>query len=190
MTSSPARNNPSIPLPTTITHHLSSPRSTRTLRKLQSAHQLSSNYNAFNTPSLISQQRQQQQQQRNTSMSQKADVPPVPSIPTHHSPSKPAHHRTRSNSDAVNLGEIRPLPGVRRAVAPRRKPKDELKSLMTHGPQDDMEVSLQHMRRLILEGGMDAEHDGTVLLRSIPTFQESSNFSIVHHAHLHLANFP
>lgn len=160
MTSSPAKNAPHIPLPASTANHLHSPRSTRTLRKLQSAHQLSSNYNALNAPSLITQQRQQQQ--RNTSLSEHTGMPPVPSIPAHHSPNKPAHQRTRSNSDAVLPGDHNPATSTRRPAPPRRQPKDELRALITRGPREDLESSLRRMRKLILDGGIETEYDGMV----------------------------
>ena len=162
MTSSPAKNAPHIPSPTSTNNQLSSPRSTRTLRKLQSAHQLSSNYNALNAPSLISQQRQQQQ--RNTSLSEHTGMPPVPSIPAHHSPNKPSHQRTRSNSDAVLPNDHNPAPTTRRAIPSKRQPKDELRALITRGPKDDLENSLRRMRKLILDGGIETEYDGMVCL--------------------------
>ena len=160
MTSSPAKNAPHIPSPTSTSNHLSSPRSTRTLRKLQSAHQLSSNYNALNAPSLISQQRQQQQ--RNTSLSEHTGMPPVPTIPAHHSPNKPSHQRTRSNSDAVLPSDHNPAPTTRRTIPSKRQPKDELRALITRGPKEDLENSLRRMRKLILDGGIETEYDGMV----------------------------
>ena len=160
MTSSPAKNAPHIPSPTSTSNQLSSPRSTRTLRKLQSAHQLSSNYNALNAPSLISQQRQQQQ--RNTSLSEHTGMPPVPTIPAYHSPNKPSHQRTRSNSDAVLPSDHNPAPTTRRTIPSKRQPKDELRALITRGPKEDLENSLRRMRKLILDGGIETEYDGMV----------------------------
>ena len=163
MKSSPAKHCPHIPSPTSTSHPLSSPRSTRTLRKLQSAHQLSSNYNALNAPSLISQQRQQQ---RNPSSSQNIILPPVPAIPAHHSPQKPAHNRTRSNSDAVMPTNHLPAPVTRRPPAPKRQgtgaPKDELRALISRGPRGDIDSSLQRLRQLIIDDGIETDNDGMV----------------------------
>ena len=166
MTSIPAQPGPQVPSPTAAnaSAQLTSPRTARTLRKLQSAHQLSSNYAALNAPSLISQQRQQQ---RNTSNSQGQGIPQVPTIPAQHSPNKPVHHRTRSNSDAIppNTSSIEPI--SRRLAPPRRQinfqsPKDQLKALISHGPKGDVEGSLRRLRHLILEDGLEADNDGMV----------------------------
>lgn len=166
MTSSPAKQASNVPSPTSsnTAHHLSSPRSTRGLRKLQSAHQLSSNYAALNAPSLISQQRQQQ---RNASASQNQGLPSVPPIPAQHSPSKPVHHRTRSNSDAVSTSNLSNDVMLARPQPPRRQitfqsPKDQLKSLISHGPKGDVRGSLRRLRHLILDDGLEADNDGMV----------------------------
>ena len=166
MTSFSAQNGSQAVLPVTTNapQQLTSPRSTRTLRKLQSAHQLSSNYAALNAPSLISQQRQQQ---RTTSNSQRQDIPQVPQIPPQHSPNKPNHHRTRSNSDAVPARTSSVEPISRRLAPPRRQinfqsPKDQLKGLISHGPKGDVEGSLRRLRHLILEDGLEADNDGMV----------------------------
>ena len=166
MTSSPAKQSSNVPSPTSsnTAHHLSSPRSTRGLRKLQSAHQLSSNYAALNAPSLISQQRQQQ---RNASASQNQGLPNVPPIPAQHSPNKPAHHRTRSNSDAVPTNKLSTEVMPTRPPPPRRQitfqsPKDQLKSLISHGTKGDVRGSLRRLRHLILEDGLEADNDGMV----------------------------
>ena len=168
MTSSPAKNGPQIPSPTSTGHQLSSPRGTRTLRKLQSAHQLSSNYNALNAPSLISQQRQQQQ--RNPSSSQNSSLPPVPAIPAHHSPQKLNHHRTRSNSDAIMPTDHIPAPITRRTAPTKRQglgsAKDELRTLIGRGPKGDIDTSLQRLRNLILEDAIETDNDGMVCKQS------------------------
>lgn len=153
-------------IPPSTSANPASPRTTRTLRKLQSAHQLSSNYAASNTPSLISQQRQQQ---RNTSSSNLQAIPQVPPIPIQHSPNKPAHHRTRSNSDAVPPSNPNLDPLSRRMAAPRRQinfqpPKDQLKALISHGPKGDAEGSLRRLRHLILEEGLEVDNDGMVYI--------------------------
>lgn len=166
MTSTPAQNASQAPSQSIANppQQLSSPRSTRTLRKLQSAHQLSSNYAALNAPSLISQQRQQQ---RNTSNTQAQGIPQIPAIPPQHSPNKPVHHRTRSNSDAVSPSTSNFEPISRRLAPPRRQinfqtPKDQLKALISHGPKGDVDGSLRRLRHLILEDGLEADNDGMV----------------------------
>ena len=128
--------------------------SPRRLRKLQSAHQLSSNYTAVNTPSLISQQRQQQQ--RNTSPPRNAMVPPIPALP-----SIQKHNRPRSNSDVPSP---RTGPSLRRNVVPKRieDPKAELKSRMRRSPKGDVLGALEELRHLILIDGLEADSDGMV----------------------------
>ena len=142
------------------TQQLGSPRTAGRLRKLQSAHQLSSNYAASNNPSLISQQRQQQQRQSSASLN-----PPVPAIPPQHSPQK--HHRSRSNSDAVvpsllrhSASPKRPIPA--KNIAPPKDARHELEFLVKQGPNDNVPLALQDLRHWILCDGMDADTDGMV----------------------------
>ena len=162
MANSPSRNGQHMPASASTTHLLSSPRSSRTLRKLQSAHALSSNYTAMSTPSLISQQRQQQ---RNTSSSQSPGPPQIPPLP-----SQLSHHRTRSNSDAIvpSFSNAGTLP-VRRNAVPKKptvtlEPKEELDTLVRQGPRGDVPAGLQRLRHLILCDGLDADNDGMVSL--------------------------
>ena len=158
MTTSPSKNAPHLPPPSTGPH-LGSPRSLGRLRQQKSAHQLSSNYAALNGPSLISQQRQLQQ--RTTSISQNTSIapPPVPPMP---SPQK--HTRARSNSDAVVPNSITVGPSLKRIQAPKKPvdPKDELRSLMRHGPRNDVPDALQSLRHWILVDGLEADNDGMV----------------------------
>ncbi|KAL8723239.1 MAG: hypothetical protein Q9225_000429 [Loekoesia sp. 1 TL-2023] len=165
MTNSPIKHAPHLP-PTTATtdHQLRSPKSNRGLRKLQSAHQLSSNYAASNTPSLISQQRQQQQQ-RNTSSSHNTQPPQIPPLPTFSS-----HHRTRSNSDAVIPNAPSNTSSNRRAAVPRRNPanqnpREELEAMVRQGPQGDLQTELARLRHLVLCEGLLADSDGMSQLR-------------------------
>lgn len=179
MANSPSRNTLNLPTSASTTHlrdpHLlTSPRTTRTLRKLQSAHALSSNYSSLNGSSLISQQRQQQQQHRNPISSQNftpQQNPPVP--PT------PSHHRTRSNSDALvtSFSSSTSAPTRRNAVAKKaisaQTPKDELEALVRHGPRGDVLVGLQRLRHLILCDGLDADSDGMVSVLRLSNPSES-----------------
>lgn len=164
MANSPSRNGQQMPPSVSTTHLLCSPRSSRTLRKLQSAHALSSNYAALSAPSLISQQRQQQ---RNTSSSQSPGPPQIPPLP-----SQPSHHRTRSNSDAIVPSYSHAgAPPARRNVLPKKAiitltPKDELETLVRQGPRGDVPTGLQRLRHLILCDGLDADNDGMVSLVS------------------------
>ena len=158
-TSSPHKNTPHYSPSTAAAPSQGSP---RRLRKLQSAHQLSSNYTTLNAPSLISQQRQQQQ--RNPSISQNTSIPPVPALP-----SPPKQNRPRSNSD-VPSPRVGPSP--RRAAIPKKKedPKDQLKSLLRHSPRGNVSEALDDLRHLILIDGLEADSDGMVriLQHSIP----------------------
>ena len=162
MVNSPSKHVPAMPpsASTSTPHVLSSPRSTRSLRKLQSAHALSSQYAALNNPSLISQQRQQQQ--RNTSSSQ---IPPLPPLPPPGS-----HHRARSNSEAATPGPFNGGNGLaKRSLVPKKpvvvhSPREELEALVRQGPKGDVPTGLQRLRHLILCDGLDADNDGMVSL--------------------------
>lgn len=157
MTSSPSKNAPHLP-PSSAGPHLGSPRSLGRLRQQKSAHQLSSNYSALNGPSLISQQRQQQ---RITGITQNTPIPPPP-VPAIPSPQK--HIRARSNSDAVVPHPVNVGPSLKRIQVPKKPvdPKDELRSLIRHGPRGDMPDALQSLRHWILVDGLEADNDGMV----------------------------
>lgn len=163
MTNSPIKQALHLPASTAAPteHQLRSPKSSRGLRKLHSAHQLSSNYAALNTTSLISQQRQQQQQ-RNTSASHTAQPPQIPPLPILSS-----HHRTRSNSDAVvpnvasNASTSRKMTTTRRSPA-SQDPREELEGLVRQGPQGDLQAKLARLRYLVLCEGLLADGDGMV----------------------------
>ena len=157
MTSSPTKN-PQIQSVTG--QQLGSPRSPGGLRKLKSAHQLSSQYVNASGPSLISQQRQQQQRKATAPL-----TPPVPPIPAQHSPQRQS--RTRSNSDA-NLSHVgKPLGSPTRPAASKKPTvykdaKYELESLIKNGPRSDVPLALQNLRHWILCDGMNADSDGMV----------------------------
>lgn len=162
MTNSPIKHAPHLSSSTAATtdQQLRSPKSSRGLRKLQSAHQLSANYAASNTPSLISQQRQQQQ--RNTSSSHIAQAPQIPPIPALSS-----HHRTRSNSDAVVPNAAHSLVSTKRAPLPKKpsanqNPREELEGMVRQGPQGHVPTELSKLRHLILCEGLYADSDGMV----------------------------
>ncbi len=158
MTSSPSKNASHLP-PSSTGAQLGSPRSLGRLRQQKSAHQLSSNYAALNGPSLISQQRQLQQ--RITSISQTTSIPPPP-VPAIPSPQK--HIRARSNSDAVVPNPVNVGPSLKRIQVPKKvvDPKDELRSLIRHGPRSDVPDALQSLRHWILVDGLEADNDGMV----------------------------
>ncbi|KAL8818245.1 MAG: hypothetical protein Q9223_003087 [Gallowayella weberi] len=165
MTNSPVKQTPhlaaSAAAPTD--HQLRSPKSSRGLRKLQSAHQLSANYAALNTPSLISQQRQLQQ--RNPSSSHLNQAPQIPPLPAFSS-----HHRTRSNSDAVISNPVANTTATKKAAAskkipPSHNPREELEGLVRQGPQGDVPTELSRLRHLVLCEGLYADSDGMSQIR-------------------------
>lgn len=177
MANSPSRNALNLPTSSSTTHLrdpnlLASPRTNRTLRKLQSAHALSSNYSSLNGSSLISQQRQQQQ--RNPVSSQNSAPLQNPPVPP---PS--SHHRTRSNSDALIacFSNSTNAPTRRNAIAKKtvsaQTPKDELEVLVRQGPRGDVLIGLQRLRHLILCDGLDADSDGMVSVLRLSNPSES-----------------
>jgi len=177
--SSPHKNAPHLKPSTTSAPGVAQG-SPRRLRKLQSAHQLSSNYTAFNAPSLISQQRQQQQ--LTTNISQNLSIPPVPALP-----SPQNHSRPRANSD-VPSPHTGQLP-TRSAVAKKKEdPKNELKALLRRSPKGDVLGAMDDLRHLILVDGLEADSDGMVRIISHLTFM--SDVLLTHYAvrpsHLHL----
>ena len=175
MTTSPTKHVPHLPPPASNApaHHLSSPRSTPRLRKLQSAHSLSSNYAAMNGPSLISQQRQQQQRNVSTSHhsnhTASSQTPQIPPLPLSHS-----HIRARSNSDLLNssnfVATAKRNPPIKKmsSFAP---PVDahEIDTIVRQGPRGDLSGKLNRLRHLILVDGLESDGDGMVrfLLRDL-----------------------
>lgn len=170
MTSSPTKRVPHMPPPNTALPppQLVSARSTPRLRKLQSAHALSSNYSAMNGPSLISQQRQQQRNvstSQNTSSLQTSQLPSLPQI----APLSLAHshHRARSNSDL--LGSLN-VPATPRRNLPTKKinaivpPTNtrEMDTIVRQGPQGELLGKLDRLRHLVLVDGIESDSDGMV----------------------------
>ena len=152
LTNSPHKKAPNLP-PSATSASTSAQGSPRRLRKLQSAHQLSSNYTALNAPSLITQQRQQQQQQ-STTTAQNPAIPPVPPLP-----SPPKQSRPRSNSDVPSP---RTIPSPRRFVVQNRRedPRNELKALLRRSPRNNVPEALDDLRHFILVDGLEADNDG------------------------------
>lgn len=128
-----------------------SPQTTRTVRRLQSHQQLSSN-----SPSLITQQRQQQQQSQglNTRES-KEQLQSLVQTPLLNS------GRTRANSDA-------PMSFIKKPSSTRRLPasathgrKSSLEILMRDGPSGgNTEQGLSDLRYLILSSHVEAGKEG------------------------------
>lgn len=192
METSPSRHIPHLPPPsTTVNPTSSSPRSTRTLRKLQSAQALSSSYAAANAPGLISQQRQLQHRSsgllREPSATQTILPPPIQS-----------HGRSRSNSDIVATGIAPAAPGPRRIPKKANSgadanPKDDLETVVRQGTKGDAMGSLDKLRRLVLLDGVDADSDGmvSILLEILAfTYFQLMKTTTVSFANLHLVNPP
>ena len=169
MTGSPTKHIPNVPPPNSATpaHLLASPRSTPRLRKLQSAHALSSNYSAMNGPSLISQQRQQQ---RNVSTSQNlSSLQTSQNTAPHNTPLSIAHSHNRARSNSDLLGSSNVLATPRRNLPAKKTPTfipptntREIESIVRQGPQGELLAKLDRLRHLILVDGLESDSDGMV----------------------------
>jgi hypothetical protein len=149
----------------TFPSNLSSPRSARTLRKLQSAQALSSHYSSTsNGTSMISQQRQLHHHKsallRDPGQSQTFSKPePLPPL------SRP---RARANSDFSAGGMPNTTSAPKRSAiskkitGPDPNSKEEVELLMKHGPRGDVHGSLATLRRFVLLDGLVADSDGMV----------------------------
>ena len=164
MSTSPSR--PTLPAPINPPH-LSSPRSTRTLRKLQSSNALSSNYNGSNAPAVPTLHPQQRQLAHRTSGLLKEQQ-----SSSHLNASQAfsqAQARNRANGDAPVLSNTGATLGPRRMGLKRMnstegETKEDLEGLVRHGPKGDVMASLKQFRKLVLLGGMVADADGMVRL--------------------------
>jgi cell cycle arrest protein BUB2 len=128
-----------------------SPQTTRTVRRLQSHQQLSSN-----SPSLITQQRQQQQQQLHglTTRESKEQLQPSMQNPPFTSA------RTRANSDAP-MSFKKPTSTRRLPASATHGRKSSLEILMRDGPPGgNIEQGLSDLRYLILSSRVEAGKEG------------------------------
>ena len=158
----------------------------RTLRRLKSAHALSSHHGQSHAPSLASLQRQHQQHH------QHAPQPPIPPqqsqpqshIRTSRSPQKDVstahappvqplhgHGRTRSNTDATPLGLCTESHPQRHHAATKKMVTSgssgnkglSLDVLVREGPRNgDIKGGLECMRYQVLSNGVGSDHDGMV----------------------------
>ncbi|KFY21507.1 hypothetical protein V493_07350 [Pseudogymnoascus sp. VKM F-4281 (FW-2241)] len=129
-----------------------SPRTHRTLRRLNSAHTLGSN-----KPSLISQQRLQQ-----TTLNQSPRPKDQPSLPTTH-----VHQRTRSNSDVTTVSTQGTGLPSRKQVSAKKPTGTEtfsLDRLIREGPDRDLTGALDSTRLKILDQGIKSDSDGMASL--------------------------
>lgn len=152
--SSPLKESFSTLAPTSIPSIQAppSPRSHRTLRRLNSAHNLGSN-----KPSLISQQRQQQ-----TVLNLSPGRRDQTAIPT----SSFTHQRTRSNSDVAVVGATQDIGTTsKKQINTKRSLGNEVLSLdrlIRDGPNHDLAGALETTRLKILDQGIKSDSDGMV----------------------------
>ncbi|KFZ01032.1 hypothetical protein V501_10261 [Pseudogymnoascus sp. VKM F-4519 (FW-2642)] len=141
-----------------------SPRTHRTLRRLNSAHTLGSN-----KPSLISQQRLQQTSQNLTPRPK--DQPPLPT--TH------VHQRTRSNSDVTTVStQATGLTGRKQISAKKPVAAETLSldRLIREGPDRDLRGALDSTRLKILDQGIKSDSDGMAIHRGAsPAYSKIRN---------------
>lgn len=129
-----------------------SPRTHRTLRRLNSAHTLGSN-----KPSLISHQRLQQ-----TSQNQSLRPKEQPSLPTTH-----VHQRTRSNSDVTTVSTQGTGLASKKQISTKKPMGTEtfsLDRLIREGPDRDLTGALDSTRLKILDQGIKSDSDGMASL--------------------------
>ncbi|MCJ1420076.1 hypothetical protein MMC32_006433 [Xylographa parallela] len=179
------------PAPTSTPAHLTSPRSTRTLRKLQSAHTLSSNYTAAgNAPSLISQQRQLQHHK--SAIFRDSGPPPAPVLAA--PPQGQLRSRIRADSESaaaemsIGAGASKRTAMAKKINGEDRNAKEELETLVRQGPKGDLSGSLASLRRSVLLDGLVADSDGMSQLRiyiwlillNAPPFRTDAYLSLIH----------
>lgn len=136
-----------------------SPRTHRTLRRLNSAHTLGSN-----KPSLISQQRLHQ-----TALNQSPRPKDQPPLPTTH-----IHQRTRSNSDVTTVSTQGTGLAGRKQISAKKPTGTEtfsLDRLIREGPDRDLTGALDSTRLKILDQGIKSDSDGMASL-FVATFSE------------------
>ncbi|MCJ1380300.1 hypothetical protein MMC17_003403 [Xylographa soralifera] len=153
------------PAPSSTPAHLTSPRSTRTLRKLQSAYALSSNYTtAGNAPSLISQQRQLQHHK--SAILRDPGPPPAPLLAA--PPHGQLRSRMRADSESaaaemsIGAGASKRTAMAKKLNGEDKNAKEELEILVRQGPKGDLTGSLASLRRSVLLDGLVADSDGMV----------------------------
>ncbi|KAI1083301.1 rab-GTPase-TBC domain-containing protein [Whalleya microplaca] len=132
-----------------------SPQTHRTLRKLQSAHNLGSVARSSTQPSLISQQRLRDLEKRGPS-------------PTRHHSLNRSPQRNRANSDATAPPALNPNPSMsltsrRTALSKTSAAADamSLDRLIRDGPPDtDVPGALESVRLKVLDQGIRSDNDG------------------------------
>ncbi|MCJ1289739.1 hypothetical protein MMC34_001272 [Xylographa carneopallida] len=182
-----------IPAPASTPAQLTSPRSTRTLRKLQSAHALSSAYAAAgNAPSLISQQRQLQHHK--SAILRDPGPPSAPMLAAQPLPQGQSRSRTRADSESaaaemtLGMGAAKRTALAKKSTAEDRNAKEELELLVRQGPKGDVAGGLASLRRSVLLDGLVADGDGMSQLRiyiwlillNAPPFRTDAYLALIH----------
>ena len=178
---SPARDGttavPALLPPSSL--YPSSPSGPRTLRKLQSAHNLGAKANSVNSTSMISQQRllqqqhlqlhhQQQAQQQLQSIQAQQQRSSSPVRRNINGANSRSPQRVRANSDAMSIQHISAAANAntsRRPLLGRSPALDALSidRLVRDGPPDgDVVGALNNLRWKILETGIKSDSDGMV----------------------------
>ncbi|KAI9727589.1 MAG: hypothetical protein M1834_008028 [Cirrosporium novae-zelandiae] len=160
-----------------------SPRTVRTLRKIQSSQALSSNH-----PSLIAQQRLQQQLHRG-GLGSVRDYGnrQQETINTF----TPGHGRTRSNSDAALAKPPTPVPVTQRRARSRKRPSKRLTvevAVRDGPPRGNITEGLSNIRDSLLRDEIDADGDGMssvriyiwLILLNAPALPTDTYLDLVH----------
>ncbi len=171
----------------------SSQRPPRTLRKLKSAHVLSSHANASSVASP-----RPLPPLRSTAMSHR-ELPPLSNHPPPLPHSSTAHSRTRSNSDAAAFGLSTNPQAPRSHAAAKRvvtaglngnAKNTTLDALLRDGPRHgNIKEGLECMRYQVLSNGVGSDHDGMVGRFRHPT-SILTNDALVVPPNIYLADSP
>ena len=154
-----------------------SPRTHRTLRRLQSAHTLGSK--AASQASLITQQRLREQHQQLQNLPQRSMSPVKREVSGSYANRSPQRTRERASSDAANKHHINPVVmagsgATGSTVSSRQHQQSMRKTLLAHanlsmqqlirdGPPDgDFAGALETTRYKILDEGIKSDGDGMV----------------------------
>ncbi|CAK7219604.1 CDC16 protein [Sporothrix curviconia] len=206
---SPAKDGtsavPTLLPPSSLYPPPSSPSGHRTLRKLQSAHNLGAKANSTGAASMISQQRllqqqhlqlhhQQQAQQQLQSIQAQQQRSSSPVRRNASGTNNRSPQRARANSDATSIQQISAAASAntsRRPLLGRSPALDTLSidRLVRDGPPDgDVVGALNNLRWKILETGIKSDSDGMssariyvwLILLDCPVLETDAYLSLVH----------
>ncbi|KAI9778599.1 MAG: hypothetical protein M1839_007992 [Geoglossum umbratile] len=171
-----------------------SPRISRTIRRLQSAHNLSSSSSLSDAPQVPS-LRRWQPQTRTASSAHKEPLPPAPSF-INPALTAQTSTRTRSNSDAPVTSVSAAGPSskrnaiAKRVMAPGLMVKNTtLEAMLREGPPaGDIMRGIRELRYLVLTNGVTSDGDGMSSLRiyiwlillSAPPLETDAYLALVH----------